>query len=128
MGIYEYWRVTEDLEAKQFCDKIIKTYLSVISQYDTGYWSLYSRWPENRVASPQYNTLHVAQLKALYLITGEETFIEYSERFAGYQRSWIKRTKFTFANYRRRIRDCEITDIKKIPSVIKRILFKGTYP
>lgn len=124
VGVYEYYRVTGDLRVKQFCDKIAKTFLDVVDQYDTGYWSWYSRRPKY-LALPGYHALHIAQLKALYLITGEDKFQNYSKKFESYQDNWVNRTKRTFATHRRQIKEFRFNDIRKIPAFIKRVLFEG---
>lgn len=122
-GVYEYHKVTEEPRAKQFCDRIIKTFLSVIDEYDTGYWSLYSRWPKKNLATPSYNSLHVAQLRALYLITGEEKFLEYSRKFESYQGNWTNRARYFFLNHWRQIKEFRLKDIREIPAFTKKLLF-----
>jgi hypothetical protein len=128
MGVYEYYRATGDPRIKQYCDKIIDTYLNVIDDYDTGYWSLYGRRPKYAVATAKYHTLHIAQLKALYLLTGEEKFNKYALLFETYQNNWVKRTLFTLATYRKRIMSIDLEDIEKIPTAIKTLIHQGTYP
>jgi hypothetical protein len=123
IGVYEYYRVTEESRVKQFCDRIIKTFLSVIDEYDIGYWSLYSRWPKKRLAPPHYNSLHIAQLRALYLITGEEKFLEYSRKFESYQSNWTNRARYVFLTHWRQIKEFRLKDIRKIPAFTKKILF-----
>jgi len=127
IGVYEYYKVTGDLRVKQFCDKIIRTFLAVIDQYDTGHWSLYSRRPKY-LATRYYNSVHVAQLKALYLITEEEKFLKYSRKFESYQNNWVNRTRYIFATHRRQIKEFRFNDLRKIPVFIKRVLFEGTVP
>jgi hypothetical protein len=124
IGVYEYYRVTEELRVKQFCDKIIKTFLSVIDEYDIGYWSLYSRWPKKYLAPPRYNSLHIAQLRALYLITGEEKFLEYSRKFESHQSNWTNRARYVFLTHWRQIKEFRLKDIRKIPAFTKKILFE----
>lgn len=52
--------------------------------YDTGYWSYYDL--EKRIASPAYHSLHVAQLKALTDLSGNESFMEMANTYEQYQK------------------------------------------
>jgi heparosan-N-sulfate-glucuronate 5-epimerase len=56
--------------------------------YDVGWWSRYSLYPHRLVdlAKPFYHRLHVAQLDALYRLTGVGVFAETSGRWAAYDR------------------------------------------
>ncbi|MDD5063955.1 MAG: D-glucuronyl C5-epimerase family protein [Phycisphaerae bacterium] len=123
IGVYEYHKVTKEPKTKQFCDRIAKTFLSVVDEYDAGYWSLYSRWPRKHLASPSYNSLHIAQLRALYLITGEEKFLEYSKKFESYQSNWTDKAKYVFLTNWRQTKEFGLKDVRKIPTFLKKILF-----
>lgn len=120
-GVYEYYRVTGDQTFKKYSEIIIKTFLEVLEQYDTSYWSLYSRWPPNSFATPHYNSVHIAQLRYLYLITGNEKFNEYSQKFENYQNSWINRTKYVLNNHFKQLKEFSVNDIKKVPIFLRKI-------
>ncbi|NVM20300.1 MAG: hypothetical protein HWN68_00785 [Desulfobacterales bacterium] len=122
-GVYDYYRATGDSEVEQFCEGIMNTFLWCIEEYDTSYWSLYCRSPKY-LASPYYNSVHVCQLKILYLISGEKKFLKYSKRFETYQSNWINRTKYVLANHLRQIKEHEFSDIYKLPSFLKETLFR----
>ena len=66
-----------------------------LDRYDMGFWSLYeqsgTRLP--MVASPFYHQLHIAQLRLMYRLTGDEIFSQYAERWEAYARSRAKRTR-----------------------------------
>jgi len=119
-GVYDYYRVTRDPEIKRFCEIIASSFLGVIDQYDGGYWSFYCRWPKY-LATQHYNNVHVTQLRLLYLITGEEKFLKYSQKFKAYQSSWINRSRYVFANHFRQAKEFSWSDIKKIPQFSERI-------
>jgi heparosan-N-sulfate-glucuronate 5-epimerase len=123
-GVYDYYRITHKPREKKFCDLFTKTVMSIINEYDAGYWSFYARNPKSLVP-PSYHTLHIAQLKILYLITGEKKFLEYSKRFEQYQKSWFCRTKYVFANHWRQAKELSWGDIKKVPRFIKKMIFLG---
>jgi heparosan-N-sulfate-glucuronate 5-epimerase len=66
----------------------------LLPEYElAGGWSRYDRYPHPvvNVASPFYHRLHVAQLRALYEMTGRSTFQEYAERWeAALERPMIR--------------------------------------
>lgn len=121
-GVYDYYRVTGDPDVRRFHEIIANTFLSVIDQYDTGYWSLYSRWPRWVNGSPHYNFEHATQLRVLYLITGHKKFLKYSEKFECYGNNWISRTRYVFANHLRQVKNLSFGDIKRVPEFLKRVL------
>jgi hypothetical protein len=45
------------------------------------------------VASPFYHRLHVVQLRVMHLLTGDEVFARYAERWQNYATSRTKRTR-----------------------------------
>lgn len=53
-----------------------------LDDYDSGYWSLYDL--ERRIASPAYHTLHIAQLRAMAELSGDDRFSDKAARFEGY--------------------------------------------
>ena len=112
-GVYDYYRVTEDPDVKEIGEIIARTFAGSLDQFDNGYWSLYCRRPKC-LAPPFYNSLHVTQLKVVYLITGDKRFLEYSRKFEGYQEKRINRVRFAVANHIRQAREFKIKDINKL--------------
>ena len=66
----------------------MQTIEKLLPKFDCGYWSLYDI--KGKITSPFYHNLHIAQMKALYMISGNETFNFYAQKFTAYQRSLIK--------------------------------------
>lgn len=122
LGVYDYYRVTGDPDIKKKSDTILKTFSNLLEQYDTGYWSLYCLWPSGLLADPHYHSVHIADLRILYLISGDEKFLDYSRRFEGYQESYGSRVRYIFANNLRRMKNVTCGDIKKIPNFLKKYL------
>lgn len=60
-----------------------------LAHYDKGFWSMYDNC--RKIASPFYHKLHIAQLKALYLTTGDQEFLNYCKKFEKYQKNPICR-------------------------------------
>ena len=44
---------------------------------------------DGQVASPFYHNLHIAQMQAMYILTGEEVFKEYATLWLKRQRNFI---------------------------------------
>lgn len=62
-----------------------------LDDYDCGYWSLYDL--ERRIASPAYHTLHIAQLRAMAKLTGDDRFSDKAEHFESYAAKHINRIR-----------------------------------
>ena len=90
-GLYDLSRYYQDY--KHSFDQTICTMLSVLDQYDNGYWSLYDE--AGLITSPFYHKLHIAQMEALYMMTGNAVFDEYAKMWKKYQKSFI-RSKLAF--------------------------------
>lgn len=65
----------------------IKTLEKNLHRYDVGFWSLYdlSKQKMKMIASPFYHKLHIVQLKVTHILSGEEAFKKYADKFAGYE-------------------------------------------
>lgn len=59
----------------------LRTLIGTLPQFKCSYWSMYSL--DGLIASPFYHNLHIAQMQAMYQLTGETIFDEYAKR-------WIK--------------------------------------
>jgi hypothetical protein len=93
-GVHDYYLATGENTAKVLFQAAVKTLLKNLSAYDLGFWSLYeqSGTRMKMVASPFYHQLHVAQLRVMHALTGEETFADVASRWESYGRSRVKRT------------------------------------
>lgn len=68
-----------------------QTLANHLDDYDSGYWSLYDL--ERRIASPAYHTLHIAQLRAMAELAGDDRFSDKAERFEGYAAKRVNRIR-----------------------------------
>lgn len=93
-GVWDFVLMTGDKDAENFLHACLNTLRDNLHRYDTGSWSLYdlSKQRMKMLASPFYHALHITQLKAAYILTGEPAFREYAEKFENYQRNPIKKT------------------------------------
>lgn len=86
--IFSYWGLRDfsiasgDEELQKMARKCAKTIAKFLPNFDTGYWSKYDL--TKRTASPFYHRLHIAQLEAMYDLTGDEQFKKYALRWQKY--------------------------------------------
>ncbi len=94
-GVYDFFLATREKAAHELFNRAVETLRKNLDRYDMGFWSLYelsgTRLP--MVASPFYHQLHVAQLRLMFRLTGDEIFSRYAERWETYARSRTKRTR-----------------------------------
>lgn len=81
-GLYDMMLVSPENRYQNAYNGTVETLKQKISAFDNGYWSMYD---DRKIASPFYHKLHIAQLEALCLITEENIFYEYKQRFEGYR-------------------------------------------
>ena len=76
LGIYDYYKYTNDADAKLLFDKGINSIKKEISKYNDNGYSYYDLLgnPSNK-----YHQIHVDLTKKLYYITGEPILIQYSD-------------------------------------------------
>ncbi len=94
-GLYDLYLVCKNEEAYMFFNEGIESLKKLLKYYDLGYWSRYDlfKYPLVNPASYTYHELHVQQLKALYVLTGEKVLLEFSKKWHGYEKGLIRKTK-----------------------------------
>lgn len=93
-GILEYAQFTGDDRAYDLYYKSIESLEKLLPMFDLSFWSKYSTRQRRffpPIASMFYHRVHINQLKALFLITGNKVFAEYAKRWEDYSKSIIKR-------------------------------------
>jgi heparosan-N-sulfate-glucuronate 5-epimerase len=86
-GIYDFVRVFPDnVLARELYENGIQTIINILPDYDLGFWSRYNLcnadwYPKIDPATIGYQYLHITQLRMLYKLTQNNTFIEYANRF-----------------------------------------------
>ncbi|ASJ07713.1 hypothetical protein A3L11_00085 [Thermococcus siculi] len=81
-GLWYYYRFTGDERALELFNEGVESVRKALPDCDTGNWSLYSvNGPEAR---EDYHRLHIKLLLWLYARTGDETFLQYAEKWNGY--------------------------------------------
>ena len=79
-GLYDYVLATGD-KGKYFeaREKTLQSIIRTLPKFTCSYWSIYSL--DGLMASPFYHHLHIAQMQAMYQLTGEPLFSEYAIRW-----------------------------------------------
>lgn len=87
-GLYDLVLITGDEgKYKQAMEDTLLTLVKVLPQFNNRYWSMYSL--DGLIASPFYHNLHIAQMQALYELTGLDIFDKYAKRWKKHQRNPI---------------------------------------
>jgi hypothetical protein len=94
-GVHDYSLAAKDSSARRLFTQAVRTLRDNLEDYDLGFWSLYeqsgTRLP--MVASAFYHQLHIVQLRAMHVLTGDEVFARYADRWQAYAHSRIKRIR-----------------------------------
>lgn len=84
-GIWDYFRVTNDANARRMFGEGIEALKAEIERYDLGYWIVYDQLNRVDVVNGFYVSFIVEQLKALFAITGDRMFQRLAMKWEGYQ-------------------------------------------
>lgn len=96
-GLYDYVLVTgEKGFYKERLDLSCQALERTIPEFSCNYWSMYDL--AGHIASPFYHHLHVAQMNAMYQLTGHDIFKEYAQTWerneksrTAYARAFVKK-------------------------------------
>lgn len=89
-GLYDYCKYIDDNVQKTLA-ATLHSLKKKLPEFDIGYWSKYE--DGKRICSPFYHKLHIAQLRALYDLFGDEIYEEYADKWEVYQNSFWKRNR-----------------------------------
>ncbi len=79
-GLYDFVLVTNDKDYyKEKLEKSCKALREKLPHFSNSYWSMYDL--AGHIASPFYHHLHIAQMQAMYQLTGYDIFKEYGDRW-----------------------------------------------
>ncbi len=88
-GVYDLFLATGDGRCLQAFNRSYRTLTQHMHVFDSGYWSYYDE--QQAMASPFYHNLHISQLEALYLVTGDSTIADCLGKWKGYRGSLVRR-------------------------------------
>lgn len=87
-GLYDYSKYVEDDQVKAVLAATLTSLKEKLPAFDLKYWSRYE--DGKRICSPFYHRLHIAQLRVMYDLFGDEIYQKYADRWDGYQKSFWK--------------------------------------
>lgn len=91
-GLYDYVLITNDAgKYKTALDQTLDSLVKVLPQFKCPYWSLYSL--DGLMASPFYHNLHIAQMEAMYELTGKPIFKEYADTWRRQQGNMLCKSR-----------------------------------
>lgn len=91
-GIFDYYKLTKDEALKEILDATLKTLHKSLEKYDIGYWSVYDIGQE-RICSPFYHQLHIAQLRVMHKLFDDVIYKEYADVWENYQKNGWNRNR-----------------------------------
>jgi len=93
-GVYDFYLLTKDSDAKKLFNNCIKTLKQNLKRFDIGFWSLYDLSPTflKTIASTFYHKLHIVQLEILYKITNENIFLKFKKKWQRYENNIFYKT------------------------------------
>ena len=100
-GLYDCFLLTGEYE-EEF-QKSVNSLEKILAHFDCGYWSMYDEG--GKIASPFYHNLHIAQMKALYMVTKKKIFNEYAEKFERYQKKFLNKSRAFIRKSMQKLRD-----------------------
>lgn len=102
-GLYDLFLVTKNDYYYSLFSKTINTLIKLLPKFDNSYWSMYDL--DGRISSPFYHKLHIAQLKALFLVTDNDIFKNYYTLFEKYRKNPFKRFKAFVIKVKQKIKE-----------------------
>ncbi|WJY26416.1 D-glucuronyl C5-epimerase family protein [Sporosarcina trichiuri] len=93
-GLYDYIKVVNDDKVRSIYDRSVQTLINHMGDFDNGYWSKYDLG--KMIASPFYHNLHVSLLDAMYEITNESIFKDFSTKWNRYQNNLVNKNYALF--------------------------------
>lgn len=107
-GIYDHWRVTGDHASEVLFDRCRRGLLYLLDRYDHRSWTRYDldeRWFGANPSSPIYHRIHVAQMKVLFRMTGDDAFLKAARRWEAWAaspwnrgRAYLRKVRFKLRN------------------------------
>ena len=84
-GLYDYAIASDDERYREVWEKATHSLEKRLPDFYGKYWSMYDL--AGRISSPFYHHLHIAQMKAMYDLTGYKLFKDTSDRWEKYDRN-----------------------------------------
>lgn len=86
-GLFDYCKyIDESDEVKSVLDKTLASLVKKLPDFDLKYWSKYE--DGKRISSPFYHRLHIAQLRVMHDLFGDDIYEVYATKWENYQNSF----------------------------------------
>jgi len=94
-GMYDLAHHAGHERAGRLWEEAVRTLKVHMHRFDIGYWSIYDEagLGISNAASGFYHALHVVQLRIMHRLSGEPSFAEWADRWAGYAADPLKRRR-----------------------------------
>ena len=90
-GLYDLTLVDNSDKYNDALQKTLYSLKNNLNKFDNCYWSLYDL--DNKITSPFYHNLHIAQMQAIYEITNDQVYKQLLEKWINYRNSFCKSKK-----------------------------------
>lgn len=104
-GLYDVSLLSVNPKYQVNYKKTVGTLSKELKKFDNGYWTKYDI--DSMIASLFYHNLHIAQMEALFITTGDSVFDEYKRKWEKYRGSFFKRNKAFFVKALQKLREKE---------------------
>ena len=78
-GLYDYVLVSHDPRLKQVMERSLSSLVKFLPRFSCAIWSMYDLG--GKITSPFYHNLHIAQMDAMFRLTGQEIFNQFAYRW-----------------------------------------------
>lgn len=103
-GLYDYTLIDPtNVKFKKSLQSSLNVLKSLLPKFDNGYWSKYDL--AGKIASPFYHNLHIAQMEAMYTLTGDKIFKEYADKWLKEQNNKLYYTRAFLTKAIQKIRE-----------------------
>jgi heparosan-N-sulfate-glucuronate 5-epimerase len=94
-GLYDLFLYNKNNKAEYLFNKGADSLKKLLPYFDIKYWTRYRlmEYPRKYYSSYTYHILVVEQLKVMHYLTGETEFMDYSDKWYKYSKSFINRTR-----------------------------------
>lgn len=92
-GLADLFNISQQQWVKDYLDTGLRSVNDSVKYFDNGFWSWYWINKPLYIASAMYHNLHICQLTALSNISGNKNLQLYADKFAGYAKSPVCRTR-----------------------------------
>ena len=86
-GLYDYCKASGDPQYKKLLDQAVNALEQDLASFACSYWSKYDMG--NKLSSPFYHRLHIAQLNVMYELFDRKTFLDYADQWDRHQHNKI---------------------------------------